>query len=280
MATKDRQRALARAKLERQMAKRAEDARKRRRLLAGAAAIVALVLLVAGGAWLVIAFNDDDAKPSDQASNAACEYFDERTRDTSVTKNVGKPPVENVPTTGAPRAVLSTNMGDLNINLDRAAAPCTVNSWTHLASKSFYDNTTCHRMLDSLVQCGDPFADGKDTGTKTEPDKDGQGGPTYRYGDENLPKNVHPTPYPKGTVAMADTGVEDSVSSQFFILFTDGQLPPDYTVVGKVQDGDEVLGKIAGIGHDGAFEPTPENPQAPGGGHPKQPITITSLRVI
>ena len=40
---------------------------------------------------------------------------------------------------------LKTNQGDIPLTLDRAKAPCTVQSIEHLVKEKFYDGTTCHR---------------------------------------------------------------------------------------------------------------------------------------
>ncbi|MGC4857157.1 peptidylprolyl isomerase [Micromonospora sp. DT4] len=62
---------------------------------------------------------------------------------------------------------LSTNQGPIGLTLDRAAAPCTVQSFLHLVGKRFYDRTPCHRLTAyptlSVLQCGDP------SGTSTDP---------------------------------------------------------------------------------------------------------------
>ena len=109
-----------------------------------------------------------------------------------------------------------------------------------------------------VLQCGDP------TGT-------GSGGPTYRYRQEVTPD----TTYPRGTVAMANTGQPDSTGSQFFLCFAPTQLSPDYTVVGKVdQAALEVLDAIAAAGDDGSLDPSP------GGGAPNLPVTITGVTVV
>ena len=156
---------------------------------------------------------------------------------------------------------MATNQGDLGLTLDRATAPCASASFTYLAEQHFFDRSSCHRQVDQpsfgVLQCGDP------SGT-------GSGGPTYRYAQEVTDS----TTYPRGTIAMANTGQPNSTGSQFFLCFTDTQLSPDYTAVGTVdQAGLAVLDKIAKAGNDGSFEPSP------GGGAPKTPVTITTMTV-
>ena len=72
--------------------------------------------------------------------------------------------------------------GKINIALDVTNAPCASESFAYLASKKYFDNTTCHRLTTSgiyVLQCGDP------TGT-------GSGGPSYTFGHENLPTDKRP----------------------------------------------------------------------------------------
>jgi peptidyl-prolyl cis-trans isomerase B (cyclophilin B) len=131
----------------------------------------------------------------------------------------------------------------IELALDPAAAPCTVQSFVTLAEAAYFDGTTCHRLTTSetlsVLQCGDP------TGT-------GSGGPGYEFDDETTPDLT----YPRGTVAMANAGPGTN-GSQFFLVYGDSQLPPDYTVFGTVTAGLEVLdeiaaGGVAGGGTDGA----------------------------
>jgi peptidyl-prolyl cis-trans isomerase B (cyclophilin B) len=159
-----------------------------------------------------------------------------------------------VPTT----ATLATNRGTITVRLAADRAPCTVRSLASLARQGFYDGTACHRLTTSglfVLQCGDP------SGT-------GAGGPGYTVPDENLPTgSAHP--YPRGTVAIANTGQPDTGGSQFFVCYRDAQLPPSYAVVGTVTAGMSV---VDGVAAGGAGD---EN--GPGDGKPRRPITITSV---
>jgi peptidyl-prolyl cis-trans isomerase B (cyclophilin B) len=115
--------------------------------------------------------------------------------------------------------------------LDRAKAPCTVNSFTYLAGKKYFDNTPCHRLTTAanfgVLQCGDPGGSGS-------------GGPGYAFGDE-LDKNGK---YTKGVLAMANSGPNTN-GSQFFIVYKDTQLAPNYTIFGTVAKGLDVVEKVA-----------------------------------
>ena len=168
------------------------------------------------------------------------------------------PPDAEVPAEGTATLRMATSLGDIGLVLDRAGAPCAAASTLHLAEEGYFDGSACHREVDSeslqVLQCGDP------TGT-------GAGGPTYAFatdvdGDET---------YPRGTVAMANSG-QGLDGSQFFLVWGDSALPPDYTVVGTVDDaGLAVLDTVAANGNDGSLDPSP------GGGAPTVPVTITSM---
>ena len=262
MPTKDRQRALARAKLERQMARRAAAARRRRQTQAAIGAVIALVVVVVGAVFLVKQFAGDDSKKDTAAAKnpAACTYQPKAAAQGAKVKNVGLPPTTDIARTGTRTATLQTSRGPIEITLDTAKAPCSVNSFVHLAEKKFYDKSNCHRLVDKgifVLQCGDPFGDGT-------------GGPSYVMGTENLPTGLHPA-YPAGTIAMAKGSDPVSVGSQFFIVYKDSDLPADYTVLGHVTKGLDVVTKVAAGGTDGAFDPQP------GGGHPKQKISINTV---
>ena len=130
--------------------------------------------------------------------------------------------------------------------LDRAAAPCTVNSFAALVQQGFYNDTSCHRLVDRgifVLQCGDP------TGT-------GTGGPGYRYADELAGNET----YPAGTVAMANAG-PDTNGSQFFLVWADTQLSPNYTVFGKMDEASlAVVAAIAAKGVSRDASPKPISP--------------------
>ncbi len=278
MPSKDRQRALARAKLERQMANRAHAARRRRQIQAGLGAFVALAAVVAGTVFLVAKFDGDKKKDTDTAQTnptpsatptpspsvslapGECAY---NKSSGGQVKEVGLPPTKNVPHTGTRTATIQLGQGPIEVTLDLAKTPCTANSFAFLAGKKYFDGSTCHRMTDAgifVLQCGDPFG----TGT---------GGPGYQFGVEGLP--TAPTnPYPAGTLAMANSGSPDSNGSQFFIVYKDGsQLGPQYTPFGKVTKGLDIVTAIGKVGHDGSFDPQP------GGGKPKQPVKLEKVTV-
>ncbi|MDR0283859.1 MAG: peptidylprolyl isomerase [Propionibacteriaceae bacterium] len=183
-------------------------------------------------------------------ATVACDY----PSDGKAAKAVDKPSTEDVPATGTAKITLQMAAGDLVLDLDRAGAPCAVNSFESLVKQGFYDDTTCHRLVpDFVLQCGDP------TGTSS-------GGPGYRYADELSGQEK----YSYGVVAMANAG-PDTNGSQFFIVIgaNAASLPPSYDVLGTVETGSlTVLGQIAAIG---------ENPA--GSQKPAQEIRITSAKL-
>jgi serine/threonine protein kinase len=165
-------------------------------------------------------------------------------------------------------ARISTNQGNIGVQLDNAESPCTVNSFASLAQQGFFDKTQCHRLTTtsamSMLQCGDP-------------NNDGTGGPGYQFANEyptdqyppGDPNARQPVLYPRGTLAMANAG-PDTNGSQFFIVYDDSQLPPEYTVFGTVDDaGLAIVDKIAKAGVVGGGDD----------GVPVSTVAITSVRL-
>ena len=262
MASSKREKELARQRAERQAARRAAAAarRKQRSLVLAAAAAVAVVAVAVVALGLALRGGDEDtltpaaqaAGPSAAPSLAPGECaFAPAERPAS--KQAPRPPTTAVEAK-AFTATLSTNRGDVVIDLDGVKAPCTVNSLRSLAQAKYFDGTSCHRLTTGglkVLQCGDP------TGT-------GSGGPGYQFADENLEGAT----YPRGTVAMANAGPGTN-GSQFFLVYGDSQLPPAYTPFGRITKGLEVLDTVAKAGAEGTS----------GDGKPKTPVQITSLRV-
>ena len=162
-----------------------------------------------------------------------------------------KPPFKNRTFT------FTTNCGEIVIQANGKGAPITVTALAALANGGFYNKTLCHRLTTNIIyvlQCGDP------TGT-------GMGKPNFSYRDENLPQAVQ-TNYPAGTVAMANSGANTN-GSQFFIVYEDTSMDPDYTIWGRVTKGLEIVRAIAEAGvADGSTN-----------GMPKQTIAIERVRV-
>jgi peptidyl-prolyl cis-trans isomerase B (cyclophilin B) len=268
---KDRHRAAARARLEKEMAERAEAARKRRQRQAVIGSALAVVVIAGVTVWLVTSLGSDDDKtdasatPATPPGTVACTWTPEDGSSGGKVKDVGTPG-PNAPNTGKGTMTLSTNLGDITATVDKAKAPCTAAAFEYLASKKFWDNTKCHRMTTEgikVLQCGDPTATGK--GYR---DTDGTGGPSFRYAEENQPTSAKPA-YPRGTIAMAKTQAPGSTGSQFFIVYGDTELPPDYTVLGTIDKGMDIVDKVAKGGVDDSNQP--------GDGHPKIEVNIKTL---
>ena len=151
----------------------------------------------------------------------------------------------------------TTNQGEIVIETTPSLALLTVNAIAALAQKNYFDNTICHRLTTEgifVLQCGDP------TGT-------GTGGPGFNIPDENLPQPTENN-YPAGTVAMANAGPGTS-GSQFFLVYQDTTLGPDYTIWGSITSGLDILQTIASAGVvDGGTD-----------GAPVTGVTIESTKV-
>jgi cyclophilin family peptidyl-prolyl cis-trans isomerase len=278
--TSKQRRQAAQRHLQKQMERRAELAKKRRRNLAVVATLVAVAVVVVAALVITGVFSGDnstseaaDTSSSTSASTSsaaattnadgtiACTYSPDKSGNTNL-KDVGTPPSpEKTPTQGTNTLLMSTNQGDLTLTLDRTKAPCAAASFAYLAQQKFFDGSPCHREVNEptfgVLQCGDPSGSGA-------------GGPTYKFAQE-VPAG---TTYPRGTIAMANTGQPNSTGSQFFLCFTDTQLSPDYSPVGTVDAaGLAVLDKIAAAGNNGSFA------SQAGGGAPNIPVTITKMTV-
>jgi peptidyl-prolyl cis-trans isomerase B (cyclophilin B) len=261
--TNKQRRQAAQRRLQRQIERRAELARKRRRNLLIIAAVVAVVV-VGGAAWLIAGLGGSDgstaaasgtsAGSTVDGSDGTCDFTADTTANPNL-KDVGTPPAK-VPTSGVVNLAMNTNVGTIGLALDQAKAPCAAASFVYLTQQKFFDGTPCHRETDGeglkVLQCGDP------SGT-------GSGGPTYQFPTQVTGSET----YPRGTVAMANSG-QGSDGSQFFLVYGDSQLPPSYTVVGTIDEaGLAVLDAIAANGNNGA--------NGAGDGAPNQPVTITTM---
>jgi len=206
----------------------------------------AIAVLAAGGFLLSTPVTASATTAPPKTTHGPCAYTE--TPDEPAARPVSLPPdPRHTPDRGHVRVDLKTNQGEIPLSLDRAEAPCTVQSFLHLAVHRFYDVTTCHRLTTyptlKVLQCGDP------TGT-------GEGGPGYRYKDE-LPVDLPPAPtdptgarkvYARGVLAMANAGPATN-GSQFFLVFGDSALRPDYTIFGTVgAEGLATLDKVAAAG--------------------------------
>lgn len=214
-----------------------------KRLLAAAAALVLLLGLAA------CSDDDEPSSASDSSSEqpvnpdgADCVYVED-----------GRPaarevdfPADKAAYDGDVEMTISLSAGDVDVTLDADAAPCTVNSFTSLAAQGYYDDTVCHRLTTGItlqvLQCGDPSATGG-------------GGPGYSFADELTGSET----YGPGVLAMANGG-PDTNGSQFFIVYGESDLAPDYTVFGSVDP--DTLGVVEDIAADGVKDGYEDGPPA------------------
>lgn len=257
MATNQMRREAAKRKLANQQKRRAERAKRRQRVAIITSASVVVVVVVGVVLVSTIGAGGGSEQTNALPGTVTCDYPAAE----QAAKPVQPPAGSDVSATGTVPVTLQSSAGTIPLTLDRALAPCAVNSFVSLAQQGYFNDTTCHRLTtgDSLqvLQCGDP------TGT-------GAGGPGYSFADEVSPELT----YGRGMLAMANGGPNTN-GSQFFMVYGNADLPPNYTVFGSISpEGLQVLDTIARLGHDGSFEPSP------GGGAPNTPITIQTATVI
>ena len=146
---------------------------------------------------------------------------------------------------------LKTNHGSIQIELNKEAAPITVENFKNYANKDFFNGTIFHRVIDGFMIQGGGFT--KDMSQKQTD------APIKNEADNGL-KNE------KYSIAMARTSIPDSATSQFFINVNDnnfldypGQDGAGYCVFGKVIKGQDVVDKIAKVptGSSGMHQDVP-----------------------
>ncbi len=277
MPSNKQRRQAAQRHLQRQLERRAELARKRRRNVIVVAAVTA-VALVAGAVLLISALGGDDddtttaegssspaagpttgpgAERAGQTTTAgACTYTYDGQGSSGIAVDA---PSGDLPTEGTAATTMTTSAGTIGLSLDRAGtAACATASFVSLAQQGFFDGTPCHRLTTSpgleVLQCGDPSGEGT-------------GGPGYSF-----PTQVTGTEtYPRGVIAMANSG-QGTDGSQFFLVYGDSlEGNPNYTVFGTIDEpGLGVLDAIAAAGvDDGSTD-----------GRPATPVTIESMDVV
>ena len=135
--------------------------------------------------------------------------------------------------------VLTTSLGEIELELDEAKAPITVKNFLQYVDDGFYDGVVFHRVIkDFMIQGGGftPAMSQKETRA------------TIQNEAANGLKNL------KGTVAMARTSAPHSASAQWFINHKDngfldypGSDGWGYAVFGKVTKGMDVVDQIAAV---------------------------------
>ena len=268
--TREQERARAhrkQEKLDRKIAQREAEAARNRQV---AVVVVAVLAVIVGFIFLAAKLGGDTTPAAAAKSSAPTTAPSTATTSAPVAGCQPAPPAPtSIKTQKLPdrntaagttfTAVITTNCGDVTLELDGAKAPQTVASFVSLAKAGYFADSPCHRLTTEgiyVLQCGDPMG-----GTGT--------GPGYSFGLENAPKSGD---YPTGTLAMARTNDPNSNADQFFIVYKDTQLPTTgggYSIFGKVTGGLDIVDKIAAAGVSGGGSD----------GAPAAPISILKVAV-
>lgn len=161
---------------------------------------------------------------------------------------------------------LSTELGDIVIEVRGALAPNATGNFIALAECGAYDGVVFHRLVPGFVIQGGDVEHGR------APDVDldlvGTGGPPYRILDDPVT-----TPYGRGTVAMARTPEPNSQGSQFFIVLDDAargslEAANTYAILGAGTAGMEVVDAISAMPNTG-----------PPANQALEPVAITRVSV-
>ena len=151
-------------------------------------------------------------------------------------------------TAAAPRAIIETKFGEIELELLPDKAPGHVKNFVDLARKGFYDGTTFHRVIPGfMIQGGDPNT--KDL--KAPRERHGTGGPGY-----TIKAEFNDILHKRGVLSMARANEPNSAGCQFFICVADSAfLDRQYTAFGRVVQGIEVADQIVGAPRDGRDNP-------------------------
>lgn len=136
----------------------------------------------------------------------------------------------------APRAILKTKFGEMEIVFFPELAPKHVESFLTLAKDGFFNGTIFHRVIPGfMIQGGDP-----NTKDPTKVSAYGTGGPGY-----TVPAEFNKIPHERGILSAARTADPNSAGSQFFIMVAKSpHLDGQYTVFGEVIKGLEIADKV------------------------------------
>ncbi len=159
------------------------------------------------------------------------------------------------------RAVIATELGNIDVDLFSEGAPKAASNFVKLARDGFYDDVVFHRVIPGFVIQGGDGEHGKKS--SLNPGRVGTGGPGYKFEDEPITGD-----YYRGTLAMANSGPNTN-GSQFFICHQDlaGRLPKSYTIFGQVTSGLDVVDQIANA---------PRNSRD----LPDSPVAMTSVTIL
>ena len=158
------------------------------------------------------------------------------------------------------KATITTDIGDIDVELYDESAPKAAANFIKLARDGFYDEVVFHRVIPGFVIQG---GDGQ-FGKKSSLDRGrvGTGGPGYKFEDEKVAGD-----YVRGSLAMANSGPNTN-GSQFFIChqYLTGKLPKNYTLFGLVTKGIDVVDAIVSAPRDGKDLPN-------------EPVAMTSVTI-
>jgi cyclophilin family peptidyl-prolyl cis-trans isomerase len=155
-------------------------------------------------------------------------------------------------------ATISTEKGDIEVDLYTSDAPKTSQNFIDLAKQGFYDDVIFHRVIPGFMIQGGDGEHGKKASLNAG--RVGTGGPGYKFADEPVKAS-----YVRGTLAMANSGPNTN-GSQFFIMHADYGLPKNYTIFGQVTKGMDIVDAIASA---------PRNSRD----LPDEPVAITGIVV-
>jgi peptidyl-prolyl cis-trans isomerase B (cyclophilin B) len=294
--SKERERRRARERFEQQRSERLERQRRNRKRAGIGLAVLCVLGLIAGVSTILIggggtatAAKKPTAKASASASPSAsatasaspAAVTEPATHCSYASASAGTVVKAGLPTASpdykaAYTASINTNLGPIKIDLANSKATCTVNSFVHLASADFWNNTQCHRLSTTdglyMLQCGDPTAKASEKLSCSSTTL-GTGGPGYEFASENLPTagSSGSVTYKAGTIAMANSGGATN-GSQFFLVFKDTTLGPDYTPFGTITSGLDILQNVAKAGTSCTYS-------GAGGGVPKDKVVIDSVSI-
>jgi len=276
--TNEQRRAAAKRKLERQLERREQRA-KRQRLITIIASVTGVLVVVGAVVATVVITSKDSPETTSASTTTSLDPADPQPASDGTlppfaapaglgqdcqypaageaSRKVNPPRAGKIPMDEAEISVsMATDQGNIGLMLNNAQAPCTSNSFASLAGQGYFNDTPCHRLTTSdslsVLQCGDPTGQGT-------------GGPGYEFANEyptnqyqpDNPALQQPVLYPRGTLAMANAGAGTN-GSQFFLVYRDSQLPPNYTVFGTIDEtGLATLDKIAGAGVEGGGQDGP-----------------------
>lgn len=190
---------------------------------------VVVVLLVAGGSGVYL-YLSNSAGPSTTTTSSG---FASKTCTPATSTSSGG--------SNGTYALICTNLGLIEVQLNPAAAPKTVANFVSLANSGFYDDLVFHRIVPGFViQAGDPTT--KNGGGNRSTWGQGTSGTNIPFENNSLSNTL-------GTIAMASTGAGVGGSSQFYINLADNSAALDgkYAVFGTVINGMSVVNAIAKV---------------------------------